>query len=55
MASEGQRQRSSGALIFPVSPHQLKTEKLQEDLASEIEEVKNLKEELKDLLKEYKK
>lgn len=55
MANEGQRQRSSGALIFPVSPQQLKAEKMQEDLASELIQVKELKEELINLIKEHKK
>ena len=54
MIDGGQRQ-SSGALIFPVSPQQLKAEQMQEDLASEIEQVKVLKEELINLIKEHKK
>lgn len=54
MRDDGQRQ-SSGALIFPVSPQELKSEKLTKDLEQELEEVRKLKDELITLIKENKK
>jgi len=47
-----QRQRESGALIFPVHPKQREAERNREDLARELAEVRKLKEELMELKKE---
>lgn len=51
---EGVRQ-SSGALIFPASPSELKAIHQRKELEKEIEEVKALKEELKAIIEEAKK
>ena len=46
------RDRKSGALIFPVHPRDIERIKKEEELDKEIEEVRVLKEELKQILKE---
>lgn len=43
------RQRSSGALIFPVHPQEAVREKKMEELDKELAEVRKLKEELIEL------
>lgn len=49
------RQRSSGALIFPISPSERKAQERSRQLDEELAEVRALKKELQDFLKESKK
>ena len=48
------RDRKSGALIFPIHPRDIERIKKEEELDKEIEEIRELKEELKQLLKDTK-
>lgn len=48
------RDRKSGALIFPIHPRDIERIKKEEELDKEIEEVRELKKELQDILKEVK-
>lgn len=48
------RDRKSGALIFPIHPRDIERIKKEEELDKEIEEVRVLKRELQEFLKEAK-
>lgn len=50
----GKRQRESGALLFPAHPREIEKLKKEAELDKELEEIKELKSELEQLLKEAK-
>lgn len=50
----GRRQRGSGALLFPAHPREIEKLKKEAELDKELEEIKELKSELEQLLKEAK-
>ena len=50
----GRRQRESGALLFPAHPREIEKLKKEAELDKELEEIKELKSELEQLLKEAK-
>lgn len=50
----GRRQRESGALLFPAHPREIEKLKKEAEMDKELEEIKELKTELEQLLKEAK-
>ena len=50
----GRRQRESGALLFPAHPREIEKLKKEAEIDKELKEIKELKTELEQLLKEAK-
>lgn len=50
----GRRQRESGALLFPAHPREIEKLKKEAELDKELNDIRELKKELQDILKEVK-
>ena len=54
MYQGGKRQRESGALLFPAHPREIEKLKKEAELEEELNDIRELKKELQDILKEVK-